>query len=57
MAGFDMTSTIESNILYGIPIISTMSHAYVTSYSSLDEIEEFIINDVKIKERTIFYLE
>jgi hypothetical protein len=34
-----------------------MSHAFVTSFASLDEIDEFYINDIPIKSRSLIYRE
>lgn len=41
--------------LKGIPVVGTMSHSFVTSYKGLDEVEEIVYNDVKIKERSLEY--
>lgn len=40
---------------YNIPLSSTHSHAFVTAFRSLEEIEEFKINGIMIKERTLYY--
>jgi nicotinate phosphoribosyltransferase len=49
LGGFVGTSNVECGRLYGIPTIGTMSHAYITSFSGLEEAEEFEINGVRIK--------
>ncbi|XP_020088781.1 nicotinate phosphoribosyltransferase 2-like [Ananas comosus] len=38
MGGFDATSNVEAGRLFGIPLRGTHSHAFVSSYMSLDEI-------------------
>lgn len=53
MGGFDGTSNVLAGFKYGIPIYGTMAHSFVTSYKNLSEIEEFELNGVKIKERSI----
>jgi len=40
MGGFDATSNVEAGRLFGIPIKGTHSHAFVSSFMSLDEIVE-----------------
>jgi len=55
LGGFNGTSNVQAGFKYGIKISGTMAHSYVTSYSSLDEVEEFEINNVKIKQKALFY--
>lgn len=55
MGGFEGTSNILAGMKYGIPIYGTMAHSFVTSYRNLDEVEEFEINGIKIKEKSIYY--
>lgn len=33
---------------YGIPILSTMSHAFVSSFTSIDEISNYILREIDI---------
>ncbi|KAL5719604.1 nicotinate phosphoribosyltransferase [Ranunculus cassubicifolius] len=40
MGGFDATSNVEAGMLFGIPLRGTHSHAFVSSFMSLDEITE-----------------
>uniref|UniRef100_A0A0D3FVZ1 Nicotinate phosphoribosyltransferase n=1 Tax=Oryza barthii TaxID=65489 RepID=A0A0D3FVZ1_9ORYZ len=40
MGGFDATSNVLAGNLFGIPLRGTHSHAYVSSYMSLDEIPD-----------------
>ncbi|KAJ8770777.1 hypothetical protein K2173_021424 [Erythroxylum novogranatense] len=40
MGGFDATSNVAAGKLFGIPIRGTHSHAFVSSFMSLDEIVE-----------------
>ncbi|EGR31342.1 nicotinate phosphoribosyltransferase-like protein, putative [Ichthyophthirius multifiliis] len=57
IGGFDQTSNLLAASKYDIPVSSTMSHAFVTSYTFLDEIEEFYINEIPIKQRSLYYRE
>ena len=43
LGGFDETSNLLAASRYDIPVSSTMSHAFVTSFTTLEEIEEFWI--------------
>ncbi|XP_057491764.1 nicotinate phosphoribosyltransferase 2-like [Actinidia eriantha] len=40
VGGFDATSNVEAGRLFGIPLRGTHSHAFVSSFMSLDEIME-----------------
>ncbi|KAI4386679.1 hypothetical protein MLD38_004591 [Melastoma candidum] len=40
MGGFDATSNVAAGKLFGIPLRGTHSHAFVSSYMSVDEIAE-----------------
>ncbi|TKY70586.1 Nicotinate phosphoribosyltransferase 2 [Spatholobus suberectus] len=40
IGGFDATSNVTAGMLFGIPLRGTHSHAYVSSYMSLDEIKD-----------------
>lgn len=55
MGGFQCTSNVYAGFLKGIPVVGTMSHSFVTSFKSLDDVEETVLNDIKIKERTLEY--
>lgn len=55
MGGFDETSSLLASNRYNIPLSSTHSHAFVTAFRNLDEITEFNINGIMIKERTLYY--
>ena len=57
MGGFDETSNLLASSRFDIPVSSTMSHSYVTSYSNLDEIDDFQLNNINIKQRTLLYRE
>lgn len=56
LGGFDYTSNLMAASRYGIPILSTMSHAFVSSFTSIDEISNFIMREIDIKERALKYL-
>lgn len=55
LGGFDETSSLLASSRYNIPLSATMSHAFVTAFRNLDEIEEFTFNGIMIKERTLFF--
>ncbi|EGR30698.1 nicotinate family protein, putative [Ichthyophthirius multifiliis] len=55
LGGFDGSSNVLAGIKYKIPISGTMAHSFITSYSNLDQIIEFEINGIKIKETTLQY--
>jgi len=38
-SGFDGTSNLLAGKLFGIPVKGTHAHAFVNSYSSLDEVK------------------
>ncbi|XP_047160931.1 nicotinate phosphoribosyltransferase 2-like [Vigna umbellata] len=40
IGGFDATSNVAAGMLFGIPLRGTQSHAFVSSYMSLDEIKD-----------------
>ncbi|XP_022631702.1 nicotinate phosphoribosyltransferase 2 isoform X2 [Vigna radiata var. radiata] len=40
IGGFDATSNVAAGMLFGIPLRGTHSHAFVSSYMSLDEIKD-----------------
>ncbi|KAF8714730.1 hypothetical protein HU200_027247 [Digitaria exilis] len=43
MGGFDATSNVLAGNLFGIPLRGTHSHAFVSSYMSLDEIPDKVL--------------
>lgn len=53
LGGFHGTSNVLAGFKFGIPISGTMAHSFVTSYSSLDDISEFEMNGIRIKETTL----
>ncbi len=38
LGGFEGTSNMKAAQIYGIPCIGTMSHAFITSFTSLSEV-------------------
>ncbi|KAL4460963.1 hypothetical protein ABPG74_016435 [Tetrahymena malaccensis] len=55
MGGFNETSNLLASSRYDIPVSSTMSHSYVTSYTSLDEVQDFLLNGVNVKQKALYY--
>jgi nicotinate phosphoribosyltransferase len=53
LGGFVATSNVEAARKLQIKAIGTMSHAYVTAFSSLEDVESFNLGGVKLKERSI----
>lgn len=53
LGGFTGTSNIKASQIFMIPCIGSMSHAFITSFTDLDEVDDFEINGVNIKERSI----
>lgn len=53
LGGFTGTSNVEAAQKLDIRCVGTMSHAYVTSFSSLEDVESFNLGGVKLKERAI----
>ncbi|KRX01466.1 Ribosomal protein S5 domain 2-type fold [Pseudocohnilembus persalinus] len=55
LGGIDGTSNILGGMKFGIPVSGTMAHSFITSYKSLDEVEEYEIGNIKIKETSLKY--
>lgn len=53
LGGFSGTSNTKAAQLYKIPCIGSMSHAFITSFTSLKEVEDFYLNDVDIPARAL----
>jgi nicotinate phosphoribosyltransferase len=55
LAGCDSTSNTEAGLEFGIPVIGTMAHSYVMTYS--DELESFVDFSRVVGERTTLLLD
>lgn len=53
----DGTSNTQGGMKFGVPVSGTMAHSYITSYKNLDEVEEFEVDGIKIKETSLKYRE
>lgn len=53
LGGFTGTSNIKASQIYGIPCVGSMSHAFITSFTNLTEVDNFQINGVDIKTRAL----
>jgi nicotinate phosphoribosyltransferase len=53
LGGFVGTSNIKASQLYRVPCVGSMSHAFITSFSDLSEVDNFEVNGVDIKARAI----
>lgn len=53
LGGFEGTSNMKASQIYNLPCMGTMSHAFITSFVSLEEIDEFEINNIPIKKRSL----
>ena len=47
MGGFDATSNVLAGKLLGVPIVGTHAHAFVQSYTSLDQVKEMVVADTQ----------
>lgn len=55
MAGFDGTSNMLAGKLHGIPVKGTHAHAFVQSYTSLDEITDPFIGEINFLDIVLKY--
>lgn len=53
LGGFSGTSNIKAAQLFDIPCLGSMSHAFITSFTELSEVNDFVVNGIDIKERAI----
>jgi len=56
LGGFDATSNVLAAQLYGIPVRGTHAHAFVSTFSTLDEISDPTIKDEKGREHNFVQL-
>eukprot|EP01017_Pseudomicrothorax_dubius_P009707 TRINITY_DN1334_c0_g1_i1.p1 TRINITY_DN1334_c0_g1~~TRINITY_DN1334_c0_g1_i1.p1 ORF type:complete len:502 (+),score=112.86 TRINITY_DN1334_c0_g1_i1:49-1554(+) len=57
VGGFDSTSNVFGGFAYGIPVVGTMAHAYVTSFQSLESAKDATLNGKSLYETTLKYRE
>ena len=57
IGGFDATSNVLAGKLLNVPIVGTHAHAFVQSYTSLDQVKKMVISGTKseLYERVIYY--
>jgi nicotinate phosphoribosyltransferase len=53
LGGFVGTSNVKASQLYSIPCMGSMSHAFITSFTTLSEVEAFTVNGVDIPARAL----
>lgn len=53
LGGFAGTSNMKASQIYGIPCYGTMSHAFITSFTSLEQVSPFQLNGVDVVQRTL----
>ena len=42
LGGFDSTSNVLAGLRYGIPVVGSMAHSYVTSFNSLMDLNGIV---------------
>lgn len=55
LGGFDSTSNVMASHLYNIPCVGTIAHAYITSYTNLDEVKNMEVNGKNLLDLTLKY--
>lgn len=53
LGGFSGTSNVQAGSKLGIKCVGTMSHAYITSFSSLKDVKPFYLNKIDIIKLTL----
>lgn len=55
LGGFNSTSNMQAGSIYNIPVSSSMSHTFIISFKSLNNLTKTIINGVNITEKALYY--
>lgn len=53
LGGFSGTSNVKAAQVYKIPCFGTMSHAFITSFTTIEQLNGVIINGVDLVQRAL----